>query len=627
MSPVARPAYHEAKLHWGKPVLGFFRSPRPPLILSGLFLVLGVPVFLRLPLWCDITLYDVAARTILAGGVHYRDVFDTNTPGYVWCLALLRVTLGTSTIAVRAVDLAVFAGIVFLLDRLAKMGGGSRTARAWAVAGMVSLYLFATEYIHAQRDVWLALPVLAALVLRLRRIARAASGASVGHFWPACGEGLLWGMATWIKPHVIPLAVVAWLLTARRLSGGSWRIAGRDLAGNLAAGTALGLAGLAYLVASGTWPHYWIVMTEWNVHYAGMMFAELEGRLDLEWTWFRPWSALLVPTVPLALASLIDGRVFSARWLPGGERGPVGRLVSARWYDPAPDDPARFSRAVLAGVLFAWAAVSLLLQREFIYVHVLEILLMIALWTSQRWCLPALAFAWIVALNLGFLVADVSPEFQASARSALFRRGWDYEKLEANCRHPLTQRGYFPSWRACFGTPWSGQEDARLKDAVKREKPRHDSTNSIATTNWEELGEVAGFLRSQDVKDRELVCWNEGVHPLYLTLGLRPGFRFMHVHNTDGIGPDARRLVRAEMIANPAIRFVVIDLEWFTDLENWDRTLPYPPGRSEDDALPLLSLDWDSDIPYEGRRSVFRSLGGQGRYLVFAVSTPRADIE
>ncbi len=586
----------------------FVRSPRLPLLISATLVIIGVPVFLRMPLWCDVTLYDVAARELLAGGVHYRDVFDTNPPGFVWCLTLVRAALGPSAIAVRAVDFAIFVGILFALDRLAKMGGGSRTSRAWALAGALAIYLFGTEYIHAQRDIWLTLPVLTAVVLRLRRIGRT----GVGFFWPACAEGLLWGTAAWIKPQVIPIAAMAWLLTARRLSGGSWRIAAKDLAGNLAAGIVLGLAGLGYLVGSGTWPHYWIVMTEWNVHYSEIMFAEMGGRFDLELTWFRPWSTFLVPSALLVVASLIDGRIFSARWLPDGERGPIGRAVRSGWYDPAADDRTRFNRAALAGIFASWVAVALLLQREFIYVHVPEILLMLTVWASHRWFLPALALALILAFNIGFVVADEHPDLKTSPR---------YDKLEFEYRHPLAESGYIRAWWAAFVTPISGRDDARLRDWAKREKPHPRSPNYNGTTNWEELGEVETYLRSRGTRDRELVCWNEGVHSLYSSLDIRPGLRFMHIHNTDGIAPEAYRILRAELQANPAVRFVAVDLEWVSRPEGWERA-SYPPGRSPDDLQPDLSALWKDVFPYDGRNAVFRSAGGRGRYIVYAVVPP-----
>ena len=588
--------------------MGFVRSPRLPLIMAAILAVLGVPVFLRMPLWCDVTLYDVAAREILACGVHYRDVFDTNPPGFVWCLTLVRVALGPSAIAVRVVDLGIFIGILVALDRLTKLGGGGRTSRAWALAGALSIYLFSTEYIHAQRDIWLTLPILTAVILRLRRIGII----GVGFFWPAFTEGLLWAAATWIKPQVIPIALIAWLLTVRRLSAGSWRIAAKDLAGNLTAGIALGLAGLGYLVASGTWPHYWIVMTEWNVHYSAIMFAEMGGRVALELTWFRPWSAFLIPSAVLVLAAMIDGRISSARWLPDGERGPIGRAVRPSWFDPAPDDRTRFNRAVLSGVFAAWVAVALLLQREFIYVHVPEILLMLAVWASQRWFLPALLLPLILVLNIGFLIADGRPDLKASPR---------YDKLEFEYRHPLTEPGYFRAWGSAFVTPISGQHDARLRDAVKREKPHLRSPNYNGTTNWEELGQVEAFLRSRGTQDRELACWNEGVHSLYSNLEVRPGLRFMHIHNTDGIAPDAYRMLRAELQANPSVRFIAVDLEWVSRPEGWPRAI-YPPGRSADELQPELSAIWKDVFPYDGREAVFRSNGGRGRYIVYSVAPP-----
>ena len=599
-----------------------WRTPWLPAALAVLLAALGVPVFLRLPLWCDVTLYDVAARAILSGGVHYRDVFDTNTPGYVWCLTAIRATLGTSEIAVRAVDLAIFAGVVFLLDRLAKLGGATPAPRWWAIAGMVSFYPFNSEFLHAQRDVWLTLPLLAAVVLRLRRSARSAAGSPINYFWPAFVEGLLWAVATWIKPHAIPLALAVWLLTVRRLSGGSWRIAGRDLAGNLAAGIALGLAGVALLVVTGTWPYFYDVMANWNGHYTAIIWGEIPDRLNHALGWFPPWSLVLIPTLLLVLLALIDGRVFSPKWLPEGERGPIGRQIAPLWFDPAPDDAARFARAVLAGLYLAWIVESFFFQRGFHYVHVPETLLMMVLWASQRWCLPAFILAGIASFSVLFRIGDDVPSLRESLSGG---RVLDYEKLEYDYRHALGEPGFASNWVAAFTTPTEGQEAQRLKDRLKKMR------GHVATTNWEELGEVADYLRSRGVKDREVVCWDEGVHPLYLSLGVQPGLRFMHVHNAENIGPDAPHKILTELQANPDIRFVVSDLEWvaYVEYEPKNRAEPYPPPRSPEDPMPALpefvrrsELKWVEVFPYDHRRAVFRSNGGRGRYIVFAVAAP-----
>src|SRR5947209_11592665 len=92
-----------------------WRSARLGWAVATAALVAGVPVFLRTPPWCDVTLYDVAARNLLRGGVLYRDVFDTNLPGFVWALAAVRAVLGWSYEALWTVDLAIVAGSVALI--------------------------------------------------------------------------------------------------------------------------------------------------------------------------------------------------------------------------------------------------------------------------------------------------------------------------------------------------------------------------------------------------------------------------------------------------------------------------------------------------------------------------------
>jgi hypothetical protein len=95
---------------------------RIPLI-SGLValaavLVIGVPLFLRTPVWVDVTYHDVSAWNVLHGGVHYRDVFETNLPGMVWLHCLVRPVVGWSHEAIRIVDLVVFGTVLWLLTRL-----------------------------------------------------------------------------------------------------------------------------------------------------------------------------------------------------------------------------------------------------------------------------------------------------------------------------------------------------------------------------------------------------------------------------------------------------------------------------------------------------------------------------
>ena len=86
-----------------------------------------------MPPWNDVTLHDMAVRSMLRGGVHYRDVFDTNLPGIDWAMAGVRLAFGWSYEVLRAVDLVVIALAVVLAARVGAPGrrerGVDRVAR------------------------------------------------------------------------------------------------------------------------------------------------------------------------------------------------------------------------------------------------------------------------------------------------------------------------------------------------------------------------------------------------------------------------------------------------------------------------------------------------------------------
>ena len=106
---------------------------RLPLALSlvclAAVLAIGLPLFLRTPIWVDVTYHDLSAWNVLHGGVHYRDVFETNLPGMVWLHAVVRPVIGWSHEAIRVADLLVLAGVLWLLVCLQKRAGLSPTGR------------------------------------------------------------------------------------------------------------------------------------------------------------------------------------------------------------------------------------------------------------------------------------------------------------------------------------------------------------------------------------------------------------------------------------------------------------------------------------------------------------------
>src|SRR6185312_6711143 len=108
---------------------------------------------------------------------------------------------------------------------------------------------------------------------RVRRVFRSPTAADGWVFRSAVAEGMIWGLAVWVKPHVIPIAAVVWLVVQPRLAGsatGGWHKLRRcaiDFAGSLLGGLIVGGAGAAYLVGSGTWPYMIDVFTNWAPSY------------------------------------------------------------------------------------------------------------------------------------------------------------------------------------------------------------------------------------------------------------------------------------------------------------------------------------------------------------------------
>jgi hypothetical protein len=582
-----------------------WRSARLPQLLTLLALAVGLPLFLRSPPWCDITLYQLAARNLVHGGVHYRDLFDTNLPGYVWIVTAIYWLCGPNTLVLRLVDLAVVAGIVALGDRCAKWGGASAAARWWAVAGAALFYPFVTEGAHAQRDAWMLLPALAATALRVRR-----GTANARPFRASVLEGALWGAAVWIKPHVVPVALAVWLVTVRRASGAPdapRRAALRDLLGNLCGGLAVGAAGLAWLVLSGAWGPFLEVMLEWNPLYLKMDGADLGRRAGFQLYWFPPWTYFQPLTVLLAVASVLDAAPWARR--TDAERGPVGARLPARLWGAAAPPAARFARGALATLLLAWLAQGLFVQRELHYVHIPETLLAFALWAAHRWCWVLPGALYLAACGAVWLVADAAPPVRAVLDSMGEARRDNFVP-----RHPLFDPPRLAAWPDCWRLAMSDADRYRHWDRLR-------TPVRAEVIGWEELNEVADYLRSRGAGDGAVIGWHDSPHAVYLILDAEPGFRFMHVFMafmiTDGADdPVMRDTVLTEMRRAERVRFVISDLEWVVSMA---------PGAGRNDALigpPVSPADLlpanrprMTEFPFT-QPTVFRSKGGTGRYVV-----------
>lgn len=595
-----------------------------PVALIGLTVVVGVPLFLHTPLWCDVTLYDMAARNILTGGVHYRDLFDTNTPGFVWLLAGIRALVGWSSESLLAVDLLIVLGTTLTLCRLAKLAGATALNRLWLAAGCAGFYLFTHEMAHAQRDVWLSLPALLAVLVRLKRITRPGGSTVSRVFLPAMGEGALWAVAVWIKPHFLLVATCWWLLTAPRLAGarsvgrGWWAWVGvlvADISGCLVSGGLIGVVGVWYLITSGTWAAFTEVMTAWNVGYLDSTLHAIHTRWGI-FVWFPPWNFLAPLTVIFALIAIVDARLWTGRFRPP-EQGGLLHPIAFRgvWFTGGTDEQ-RYARACLGAIYILWVLQGIVLQRSYLYIHVAEVMIGLAVWAAHRWNAAALIFGWLFIVQACWVFAPQSMG-DAAINNAAVR--------EVFTPHLLFDRRRNAHWPDCF-RPLHGAERNQLYDDLRRE------VIHPANIGWVELGEVADYLRTRQIGDEQLVCWHDSPHALYLMLNVKPGIRFMHVNTARMINDDCDRRVCEEFWGNTDKRFVVIDLqrcafvEWFMLGDNPHVFEAYKqPGPSESDLLPVVATWLRTDpqrfypepaLPFDTTRTVFRSGGGRGRYVV-----------
>jgi hypothetical protein len=434
-------------------------------LLAGLLvasLVCNLPAFVCMPLDADPAQYDLCAYALTQGGVLYRDAFDTNLPGMPWLHLAVRTVFGWGSEALRAADALVVAAVVALLVGWLPAGASPR-ARWGTALVLAAFYGTTSEWCHAQRDVWMLLPTLLALGCRRRQVRLLCDPAGgPPRAWLSVAEGVCWGAAFWIKPHIALAALAAWLVgaVAAWRAGVGVRTLARDALGVVGGGLLAGAPGTAWLVASGAWPSFWEVVSGWNREYVFHDFNE-----ELRWmvlagflVRFFPWVLLHGLAVPVAVGELRRaGR-------PGAD--PAGPL--------------------LAAVYLAWLAQVVFLQHLFDYVHLPPLFLGITLLCRRG------ASAAAGALERPALVALL-------AVCVVFRGvGVTANRVEV--------------WGRC------------LREGSTTEL--RDRLSMLPRMSWKDLDGVEEFLRAQRLGDGELMCLGNRAIPLHISLGSRPATRY-----------------------------------------------------------------------------------------------------
>jgi hypothetical protein len=533
-------------------------SLTPAIVSLTAVLTVGVPLFLRTPVWVDVTYHDLSAWNVLHGGVHYKEVFETNLPGMVWLHCLVRPVVGWSHEAIRAVDLLVIGSVVFLLTRFMKRSGVSVAGRVWFAVATAMFYLFETEFIHCQRDGWMLLPAVGATAWRVARIAKPRAA------WWGVGEGLLWGLAVWIKPHVLVPAILVWLVSLRFQSR---QAAIRDTIALLIGGLIAGVAGSVWLVRTGAWSPMWDVLRNWNPEYYKWSWDELAFKVRLMPGYFAPFSLLHFVAVPVGVVALFRR------------------------------DPAR---AILAALYLGWLVQATVVQKVFDYAHAPPTLLGLAVLASHRWPVGPVFLVWCVAAGL---VNEIGGQSESLAE---LRRSYPLTMRTALPHHPIAQRERLRLWSRCWHDgSWE------LKDRLTFYPSIH------CAPHWADLDRVAEFLRSKNIGDRELICWHDSTHPLYVELGVRPAFRFPHVMTAMKFRSKLD-VIRQEAFTSGA-RYVVSDLVPVSYLHSFGPAPPLGPTHT----LPPEFPAWGQNVYPWNQPVVFRA----GRYFVHEIADPRGEID
>jgi hypothetical protein len=136
--------------------------------------------------------------------------------------------------------------------------------------------------------------------------------------------------------------------------------------------------------------------------------------------------------------------------------------------------------------------------------------------------------------------------------------------------------------------------------------------DGIGRTDWQDLARVAEFLGAQGAGDREVTCYHDSTHPLYLMLGREPSTRYLHFHFMLEAFPAHRPTIR-DQLNHSGHRYVVSDLRTvYRHRHELRRT-----GDSER-RLPAgfpkqlgRTFPWDQPVVYRA-----------GRYVVHRVEHP-----
>ena len=541
------------------------RLPSGPTLLAIAFSIpivgIGIPLNLRTPLWCDVTLYDICAWNVMGGGVHYQDTFDTNLPGMVWMHCLVRSLLGWSIEAIRCVDLIVVGSIVALLSNFLRKSSVGLSGRIWFANAVALFYLYESEYIQCQRDTWMMLPLLLAITLQMRETPASNSRQFM--------IGFLIGLMVWIKPHsIVPAGAVYLWLVWRQPAGRKARDFLRIVLGVLT----VGCLGGVWLIASGSLAPMLDVIRRWNPEYYEWTREEYLYRWTCFWFAQQPWSRLHATAIPLAFFA-------------------IAQTLRKR------DEPLH--RSTLAVLYLSWITQSVALQKSLDYVLAPGVILCLAL-------LGSFVGRWIGLVVVWLMFSSIARQLNDTTMLGRELRNWSKQDngsfVAMLPRHVVFERERLKLWPECvrFG----------CSDEVRDELPFFRHWHTVSAIHDQRM--VVAYLATLDLQPGQLLCWNDATHPIYREVGLKPGLRYLHFHTALSFA-SKRAQIRSELMALSP-RYIVGDIA----MTRWYYDIPEKECEGEEPKLPEALAKGKVDVFPWNQRIVYHS----GRYYVFEMVNP-----
>jgi hypothetical protein len=244
------------------------------------------------PAGADQGLYAYVGQRILAGDLPYRDAWDQKPPAIHYTYAAMFAAWPDEAV-VAAVDLIVAAATAALLLPLARRlaappGSGELAALLLLFLGNPALGRLGGVRVRSQCEVFIALAVVASLVVALARAARppaiAAATGDTSRRVPAAIAGFFVGVATLYKYnaalYLLPVWLALVLSDARPARSGG--LARRALAPvlPLAGGWAIvPAAAVLFFAARGALADFYEATIAYNLAYSGETYAGLSSFL------------------------------------------------------------------------------------------------------------------------------------------------------------------------------------------------------------------------------------------------------------------------------------------------------------------------------------------------------------